>query len=88
MYERTYWQDESDQYQNRYRETANADGSVTHEKVTGDVYVEGTPMNAANFNKMEEGINDAHVAHMIFMNAFRQACWDFEARISALEAGS
>ena len=56
MYERTYWVDEVDEFENRYTEVPNGDGTITHTKVPGERYVEGTPQSAANFNKMEEGI--------------------------------
>ena len=62
MYNWTFWVDEVDQYENRYTETANGDGSITHTKVRGEVYVEGTPQSAENFNKIEHGVLDAHIA--------------------------
>ncbi len=68
MYNRTYWVDETDQYENRYTETANDDGSITHTKVTGEVYVEGTPQSASNFNNLEDGVLDAHAAAGLLLN--------------------
>lgn len=59
-YTKTVWKDESDEYEGRYQETMNGDGTVTHVLVRGEVYVEGTPMDADNFNHMEQGIYDAH----------------------------
>ena len=59
-YTKTVWKDESDQYEGRYIETMNGDGTITHTLVRGTVYVEGTPMDAQNFNHMEGGIFDAH----------------------------
>ena len=59
-YTKTVWKDESDEYEGRYTETMNGDGTVTHTPVRGEVYVEGTPMDANHFNHMEEGIYDAH----------------------------
>ena len=59
-YTKTVWKDESDQYEGRYQETMNGDGTITHELVRGEVYVEGTPMDANHFNHMEGGIFDAH----------------------------
>lgn len=55
-YKRTMWQDHVTQYSDRYRETQNQDGSITHTPVEGEVIQQGTPQNAANFNNMEEGI--------------------------------
>ena len=59
-YTKTVWKDESDEYEGRYTETMNGDGTITHTLVRGEVYVEGTPMDATHFNHMEEGIYDAH----------------------------
>lgn len=78
MYIWTNWVDETDQYENRYTESANPDGTITHTKVRGEVYVEGTPQNAANFNNMEQGILDAHIAADLQMNAHRQGLWRVE----------
>ena len=59
-YVKTVWVDESDEFEDRYTETMNGDGTITHQKVRGEVYVEGTPMDAVRFNNMEEGIYNAH----------------------------
>ena len=59
-YIKTVWKDESDEYEGRYIESMNGDGTITHTLVRGEVYVEGTPMDAQNFNHMEEGIYEAH----------------------------
>ena len=42
------WKDHVTQYSNRYREVQNADGTITHEAVEGEVVQEGTPQNAQN----------------------------------------
>ena len=55
-YKRKIWQDHVTQYNDRYTETVNQDGSITHTPVEGTVIQQGTPQNAANFNNMEEGI--------------------------------
>ena len=39
------WKDHVTQYSNRYREVQNADGTITHEAVEGEVVQEGTPQN-------------------------------------------
>ena len=79
MYIWTNWVDETDQYENRYTESANPDGTITHTKVRGEVYVEGTPQNAANFNNMEQGILDAHVGAQEILIAQRHNLWRIEA---------
>lgn len=78
MYNRIIWVDETDEFENRYRETANPDGTITHTKETGEVYVEGTPQNAANFNNMEDGIEDAHIGADLILNGLRQLGWRTE----------
>ena len=81
MYNRTIWVDETDEFENRFRETVNEDGTITHTKETGEVYVEGTPQSAENFNNMEDGIEDAHIANAQALLAIRHNTW----RIDALE---
>ena len=81
MYNRTIWVDETDEFENRYTETVNSDGTITHTKVTGEVYVEGTPQSAANFNNIEDAIEDAHIAAAQMLIYQRQSEW----RIKDLE---
>lgn len=59
MYEEKLWQDHVTEFENLYREQANADGTITHIPVEGEVLQEGTPQSAANFNNMENGISGA-----------------------------
>ena len=79
MYNRTIWVDETDEFENRFRETANEDGTITHTKETGEVYVEGTPQSAENFNNMEDGIVDAHIGAAQSLIGIRQNTWRIEA---------
>nr|MBQ4453243.1 hypothetical protein [Clostridia bacterium] len=78
MYNRTIWVDETDEFENRFRETANEDGTITHTKETGEVYVEGTPQSAENFNNMEDGIEDAHIGAAQTLIGVRQNTWRIE----------
>ena len=78
MYPITIWVDETDEYEDRFTESLNEDGSITHTKVRGTVYVEGTPQNAAHFNNLENGVYDAHAATALLVNALRQAGWRIE----------
>ena len=39
---------------------------------TGEIIQEGTDMSAKNFNNMEDGITDAHVAQALTMTAMYQ----------------
>ena len=40
---------------------------------TGEIIQEGTDQSAANFNNMEEGISDAHIAQALLMIAMHQS---------------
>lgn len=73
-YKRTYWLDHVTEYDNRYKEKQNADGTVTHEPVEGEVLQQGTAQNAPHFNNIEEGTfaaNElgAELARMILHHA-------------------
>lgn len=62
MYKQTQWQDRVTEYEDRYKETENPDGTFTHTPVEGEIIQVGTPQNQTNFNNMENGIQDATVA--------------------------
>ena len=79
MYLWTNWVDETDEYEDRFRETMNEDGTISHEKVRGEVYVEGTPQDADHFNKMEKGIVDAQIAAAQILLGQMQNRWRIEA---------
>lgn len=55
------WQDEvlEEGYENRYRETDNPDGTITHVPEKGTPVQEGTPQSARNFNHNEAGTFEA-----------------------------
>lgn len=59
MYERQYWVDHVVSPQHIYTLEDNGDGTQTITQA-GDVIQEGTPMDQAHFNHMEEGIEKAH----------------------------
>ena len=66
-YKRTNWKDHVVERPRTYTEAANSDGSKTFTPAPGEVLQQGTPQSATNFNHMENGIHDAHVAAAIFM---------------------
>lgn len=75
------WKDHVTQYSNRYKEVQNADGTVTHEAVEGEVIQEGTPQNAQNFNDLEERVlAGGEVANLAFLKAITA-----ESRIKGLQ---
>ena len=55
MYEPKLWQDHVTEFEDRYTESRNDDGTITHTPVEGEIIQQGTPQNATNFNHMEEG---------------------------------
>lgn len=61
-YNRINWRDHVTQYENRYKEVLNEDGTVTHQAIEGEVIQQGTPMSATNFNNIEEGLMHFSVA--------------------------
>ncbi len=90
MYPVTIWVDETDEFEDRFTESLNDDGSITHTKVRGTVYVEGTPQDAAHFNNLENGVYDAHSATLMLLNALRQIGWRVEdlEKATVQETGS
>ena len=59
MYGWTQWQDHVTEFENRYREVQNDDGTITQEAVEGEILQQGTPQSATNFNHMEDGVSNA-----------------------------
>ena len=78
MYQWTQWVDEVDEYEGIFTETDLGGGMIKHDPVTGQVYVQGTPQDAAHWNNMEAGIIDAHAAVQQLVNAVRQNLWRIE----------
>ena len=60
-HKRTFWQDHVTEFSDRYTETNNDDGTISHVPVEGEVIQQGTPQNARNFNTLEEGAFSAEV---------------------------
>lgn len=71
MYNPTIWKDEVVEHPYRYNESTNPDGTVEHTHSPGTVIQEGTPQSATNFNKMENGITDSHLAESIWLHYWR-----------------
>lgn len=53
-YRKTNWTDRSVERPRTYTRTENADGSVTLVPAPGEIYSEGTPVNASNLRKPED----------------------------------
>lgn len=54
---RTNWQDHRPQKPRTYTMTDNGDGTVTLIPAQGTIYQQGTPLNAANLNNIEDRID-------------------------------
>lgn len=70
MYNNTMWFDDVTEFEDRFKEVNNGDGTITHVPVTGEIIQDGTPQNADNFNHMEEGIvNAIELASLLATNS-------------------
>jgi hypothetical protein len=58
-YSKTTWADREVEKPRTYTSVTNADGTITLTPAEGQILVAGTPINAANMNKIENGIFDA-----------------------------
>lgn len=84
MYEEKIWQDHVTEFEDRYREQTNSDGTVTHIPVEGEVWQQGTPQSAENFFNMEKGISGASaLAGLLALQAIhtRQALDDLGGEV-------
>lgn len=59
-YKKTFWKDRIVEKPNTYRKVENTDGTITLYPVTGQVIEQGTPVSAANLNKLENGIVEVY----------------------------
>jgi hypothetical protein len=64
VYSKTDWKDRIVQKPLTYTMQQNADGTITLIPVPGTITQEGTPVNAAYLNKIEQGLIDAHNGQM------------------------
>lgn len=58
MYKKTEWKDHIVEYPERFIISANQDETSTITKAQGQIMQDGTPVNAKNLNKIEQGIFD------------------------------
>lgn len=64
------WQDHVTEFEDRYTESKNDDGTITHKPVEGEVLQEGTPQNAQNFSNMQAwGIQGTEMAALALIGA-------------------
>lgn len=81
MYDPIRWLDEVVEFPNRYKETTNSDGTITHTASPGEQLQEGTPQSAKNFNHIENGIADAQLAKSIFLQYWLQRRADVDEHL-------
>ena len=79
MYSVRKWVDRVTQFVNRFMESTNSDGSVTHQRVDGEVLAVGTAQSAENFNHMEEGIFEGSLLLAEHTRVMNEHCRDIEA---------
>lgn len=60
--EQVYHVNHVTQYPGRVTDHVNPDGTHDHTPAEGQIIQQGTPNNAQSRNKMEDGIQDAHIA--------------------------
>ena len=60
---KTFWVDHVVEKPHTYKETANGDGTNTYTEAFGKVIQQGTPINAANLNKLENTLMYLHTAY-------------------------
>lgn len=72
MYNQTEWKDHVTQNPNRREIIDNPDGTVEVVKAQGEIIQQGTPQSATNFNKQENGIQDAYSAAAVLIQYFMQ----------------
>lgn len=64
------WQDHVTEFEDRYTESRNDDGTITHKPVEGEVLQEGTPQNAQNFSNVQAwGIQGTEMAALALIGA-------------------
>ncbi len=88
MYNWTDWQDHVTQFEDRYTESRNDDGTITHTPVEGEILQQGTPQSARNFNHMEDGISNAgELAALLAIGAIhrRQQIQDLSGDVLEVE---
>lgn len=85
-YKRTVWKDRVVERPRTYTQVTNADGSITQTNAPGEVVEPGTPMNATNFNNLEEGSLYTSVAFDLYTAISQAQIRDLDARLTLAEA--
>ena len=87
MYDRRIWQDSVRDPERTYKQTQNADGTVTMVPAGKEIQ-KGTNQSQTNFNAMEDGIQDVNIAMAIIFQHYLLKEDEFGNRIGTLEEDS
>lgn len=85
-YKKTTWEDRAVEHPRRYEKFEDADGNMTLIPNPGEVYKAGTPLNAANLNEIEEGLQHASAAFDLYYVTTQALIRDLENRLAIAEA--
>lgn len=85
-YEKTNWKDHAVENPNRYTISENSDGTVEIIRTHGQVLQQGTAVNAARLNKIENGIANATQAAEQAADGVAQLTNNTNANVGALQA--
>lgn len=88
-YTKTTWKDRLVEFSNRFTKSNETATSVTLTPDPGTITEAGTPLSAANLNKIEQGIYDAHVTADAALPASQYTATDVLAKLKTVDgAGS
>ena len=82
---RTDWKDHVVERPRTYTEVSNPDNSKTFTPSPGEIYQQGTPQSATNFNKIEEALQHISTAYDMLLTITQLEIRDSQERISELE---
>lgn len=80
------WKDHVVERPRTYTETMNGDGSKTLTAAPGEVFQQGTPQSATNFNAMDEALQHISIAYDMFMTIQQAEMRGAQKRMEELEA--
>ncbi|MBQ9349158.1 MAG: hypothetical protein IJT94_17770 [Oscillibacter sp.] len=86
VYQPIIWQDHVTEHPHRRKLIEVSEGVYDLEKDQGEVFRQGTPQSATNFNHMERGIFDAHLAEAYTAISLRQQGWRIDELAAVFSA--
>ncbi len=85
MYQKTIWKDHVVEFENRFIETQNADGTIEHEPFPGETIQEGTNQDAYHFNRLENGLMHTNLAFEFYYVITQSQIRELEKRLELAE---